>query len=107
MITGLKKIFVQYLKTGGIDTYEAFQGLTAQAHNHQFPFLSGLRQFRIAGLSWDTNLIAHYWRLRTVVGPFAGEQFTPSDPLPVIGILNPKLAKSVRKVRVEIEVRDR
>lgn len=35
--------------------------------------------------------------------PYAGEQFTPSDPLPVIGILNPSLNK-LEHMRVEVKL---
>jgi hypothetical protein len=50
-----------------------------------------MEQFRQAASSWDAHLIKVYEKLKGVIGPNAGKQFTPADPLVVIGFLEPKM----------------
>ncbi|KAL3082725.1 hypothetical protein niasHS_010527 [Heterodera schachtii] len=47
----------------------------------------GIEKFRKAGESWDTHLVQCYEKLKDVVGPHKGRQFTPADPMTVMGYL--------------------
>ncbi|KAL3116586.1 hypothetical protein niasHT_001333 [Heterodera trifolii] len=61
-----------------------------------------IKAFRTAGKSWDTNLVQCYKKLEGIVGPYAGEQFTPADPITVLGFMKPELIKETMKMKVEV-----
>lgn len=67
---------------------------------------SSLQVFRKAGLSWDTHLIEKIPPLKNVIGENAGRQFTPADPLVVVGLLNSKLVTSSEPVNISIDLKD-
>ncbi|KAI3417552.1 hypothetical protein GPALN_013272 [Globodera pallida] len=78
---------------------ESFPTLIEMIETSQAPCIEA---FRTAGLHWDTNLVEHYEKLKDTVGQYKGKQFTPADPLTVLGLLNPKLIKATEKVKVEV-----
>lgn len=65
-----------------------------------------LLTFRTAGASWDHHLIEKIPPLQKVIGENAGRQFTPADPLVVVGMLNPKITTSSAPVNIEIDLKN-
>jgi hypothetical protein len=69
--------------------------------------LPSLVEQEIAGLSWDTHIIEKIPFLSSIVGPYKGKQFTPADPLVIIGIVNNHLIKRTIPVDIHIDVNDK
>ena len=61
-----------------------------------------LRDSQTAGLSWDNHLMELIPRLREIIGPNAGRQFTPADPAIIIGIVHPEFLLESRQSTVKI-----
>ncbi|KAI1711426.1 inosine-uridine preferring nucleoside hydrolase domain-containing protein [Ditylenchus destructor] len=62
-----------------------------------------LRDIQTAGKSWDNHLMEKIPKLRDIIGRHAGRQFTPADPLVIVGFFNPELIKAHRSVSVTID----
>lgn len=58
------------------------------------------KQFRTAAKSWDLHLCSVNEQLRPIVEPFAGQQFTPADPITVLGALLPTHFGFVREMEL-------
>lgn len=59
--------------------------------------------FFIAGNSWDQHVMQAIPPLREVIGANAGQQFTPADPIVVVGMTTPGLIRRQRPVRIAID----
>ena len=68
--------------------------------------LPSLQDQEIAALSWDEHIMAKIPVLKDVIEPYKGKQFTPADPLVIVGIINPKLIVSVEAIDIHIDVND-
>ena len=62
--------------------------------------------FFFAAESWDRHVIRSIPPLGEVIGANAGQQFTPADPMVVVGMTTPKLIQRQRPVRIAIELGD-
>ena len=61
----------------------------------------------IAGESWDRHLIATIPTLGKIIGSFAGQQFTPADPLLAAAMIdNDRIIMETEKVSVRIAVNE-
>ncbi len=60
-----------------------------------------------AGLSWDDHIIDKIPALGDIIGPYKGNQFTPSDPAVIIGILNNNFIKRLVPVSINIDTQDK
>jgi purine nucleoside permease len=45
--------------------------------------------------------------LRTIIGPYKEKQFTPADPLVVVGLINKNLIKNAVPATIKIDVNDK
>ena len=59
--------------------------------------------FFIAGTSWDQHVMQAIPPLRKVIGANAGRQFTPADPIVVVGMTTPGFIRRQRPVRIAID----
>lgn len=57
-------------------------------------------------LSWNSHVIKTIPSLINIIGKYNGKQFTPADPLVVIGIINNNLIKETKNVRIKIDIDD-
>lgn len=62
--------------------------------------------FRRAAQSWDHHLMEKIPALQNVIGANAGKQFTPADPLVVVGMINPDLIENSTRILLNIETAD-
>lgn len=74
--------------------------LIRQYSNTNTPSFLEFKQFRTAAKSWDLHLCSVNEQLRPIVEPFAGQQFTPADPITVLGALLPTHFGFVREVEL-------
>jgi len=68
--------------------------------------MPSLKDQTIAALSWDEHIMAQIPALKEVIEPYKGKQFTPADPLVIIGIINNDLIASEQAVDVKIDLTD-
>ena len=57
-----------------------------------------------AGTSWDSHLIEQIPPLANVIGCCIGKQFTPADPIVVVGMIDPSLITQRRTVDLEMNL---
>jgi inosine-uridine nucleoside N-ribohydrolase len=62
--------------------------------------------FFVAADSWDRHVMRSIPALRKVIGANVGQQFTPADPMVVVGMTTPGLILRQRPVRIAIHVDD-
>ena len=60
--------------------------------------------FFIAGNSWDQHLMTQIPALRNIIGDNAGHQFTPADPIVVVGMTTPAMVRARRPVTIRIDL---
>ena len=60
--------------------------------------------FFVAGKSWDQHLMEQIPALRNIIGDQAGRQFTPADPMVVVGMTTPGLIQAKRPVAITIDL---
>lgn len=66
---------------------------------------AAMRDFHTAGKSWDTHLIEKIPPLANVIGPFAGNQFTPADVLAAAYVIDSSIVTSAQSnVRISFDV---
>lgn len=66
---------------------------------------SAMRDFHTAGGSWDHHLIEKIPPLANVIGPYAGNQFTPADVLAAAYVIDPSIVTSVQaNTRITLDV---
>ena len=68
--------------------------------------LPSLHDQKVAALSWDNHIIQKIPALQLTVEPYKGKQFTPADPLIIVGIVNKKLITKSELVDITIDVQD-
>ncbi len=62
--------------------------------------------FLFAAGSWDHHLMEMIPPLRTVIADHAGQQFTPANPIVVVGMATPDFVTEARPVDVAIDLND-
>ena len=62
--------------------------------------------FFVAARSWDDNVLKQIPYLIPVIGERAGQQFTPADPVVVLGLSSAELVTRVRAVDISIDLED-
>jgi inosine-uridine nucleoside N-ribohydrolase len=86
-------------------------------NNESFPAVIGelasarcrvpvFESFLIAANSWDHHLMEKIPPLRTIIGDHAGRQFTPADPVVVVGMSRPDFITKARSVDITIDLND-
>jgi inosine-uridine nucleoside N-ribohydrolase len=68
--------------------------------------MPSLHDQEIAALSWDNHIIAKIPALKNIIEPYKGKQFTPADPLVIVGIINHDLIALEEPVYVNIDLND-
>lgn len=68
--------------------------------------MPSLQDQEIACLSWDEFTIAKFPMLKKIIEPYKGKQFTPADPLVIVGVVNQDLIELKQAVNVLIDVQD-
>lgn len=68
--------------------------------------MPSLQDQETACLSWDEFVIAKFPVLKTVIEPYKGKQFTPADPLVIVGIENKGVIESQQAINVCIDLQD-
>jgi inosine-uridine nucleoside N-ribohydrolase len=93
----------------------SFSGGSINRNNHPaiIDELYGLRnqlqsvaELETATLSWDTHIMDNIPVLKNVIGPYAGQQFTPTDPAVVLGLANPDIIERSSLVNVDLDLAD-
>jgi hypothetical protein len=116
------RVFFQYMRSGvytfNVKLYSShmikptFGGGSINESNHPALIKAldeaskhapSLQDFRKAGLGWDNHLVTKIPPLAKVIGPYVGNQFTPADPLVVIGAADPNFVKVSRRVDLTID----
>jgi hypothetical protein len=62
--------------------------------------------FFVASRSWDNHVLREIPYLVPIIGDRAGQQFTPADPLVVLGLSYDKLATRVQLIDISIDLED-
>ncbi len=62
--------------------------------------------FFVASRSWDEHVLQQIPYLVPIIGNRAGQQFTPADPVVVLGLSNAELATRVQAVDISIDLED-
>ncbi|MGY8795253.1 MAG: hypothetical protein ACKVJN_09030, partial [Woeseiales bacterium] len=60
--------------------------------------------FFVAARSWNANVVKQIPYLVPIIGDHAGRQFTPADPIVVLGLSNAKLATRTQAVDISIDL---
>ncbi len=68
--------------------------------------LPSIGELKTATLSWDRHIMENIPVLKPVIEPFAGSQFTPTDPSVVLGIENPKIIEKSSRVSIRMDLGD-
>lgn len=68
--------------------------------------IPAIEAFFIAADSWDHHLMEKIPPLQTIIGDNAGRQFTPADPLVVVGMASGEFVTETRPVDVTIDLDD-
>lgn len=66
--------------------------------------LPSLVDQEVAGTSWDSHLVEQIPPLANVIGCCIGRQFTPADPIVVVGMAEPKLITQSRRMELSIDL---
>ena len=64
------------------------------------------KSFFVASRSWDENVMKQIPYLVPIIGDRAGQQFTPADPIVILGLRSAELATEVRSVDITIDLED-
>lgn len=70
------------------------------------PEMPSLNDQIIAATSWDEHVIAKIPALKPVIEPYKGKQFTPADPLVVVGIVNPAFIVTREAIDIRMDIDD-
>lgn len=62
--------------------------------------------FFVAARSWDANVLKQIPYLIPIIGDRAGQQFTPADPVVVLGLSNADFVTRVKAVDISIDLED-
>jgi inosine-uridine nucleoside N-ribohydrolase len=62
--------------------------------------------FFVASESWDHHLLEKIPPLNAIIGNHAGRQFTPADPVVVVGMTRPDFVTETRRVDISIDLDD-
>ena len=62
--------------------------------------------FFTSSASWDSHVLQQIPYLIPIIGNHAGQQFTPADPVVVLGLSNPELVIRVQAVDISIDLED-
>jgi len=98
-------IIKQFFKGGGINSAN-FPKIIKLINKYKTKLPSLVDQ-ELAGLSWDKHVIEKIPMLSGIVAPYQGQQFTPADPLVIIGIINNNLIKKAVPVNIHIDINDK
>lgn len=63
-----------------------------------------LAEGEAASLSWDMHVIEKMPNLKTLIEKHVGRQYTPADPLVVVGMVNNRLITATRQVTVQVSL---
>lgn len=64
------------------------------------------QEIGISGLSWDTHQIQAFPPLGNIIGPYAGHQFAPADPLMPLALEFPDLVDEAVPMDIEMDIND-
>jgi inosine-uridine nucleoside N-ribohydrolase len=91
--------------SGGSINRDGFPAIIGELESQQRQ-VPAFESFLIAANSWDHHLMEKIPPLQAIIGDHAGRQFTPADPVVVIGMSRPDFITRSRPVDIAIDLAD-
>ena len=91
--------------SGGSINKDGFPKIIGELES-QWCRVPAFESFLVAGNSWDHHLMKKIPPLRDIIGDNAGRQFTPADPVVVVGMARADFITKTRSVDITIDLND-